>query len=92
MLAAHMREKNWKGRSCERTFVSAHFDLNIVQGLVVKAKEVSSISSTVEGILISQSFADRLLILREYGFIEVLCLQRASLLRSLLQQGAQTYT
>lgn len=39
MLAAHMREKNRKGRSCERTFVSAHFDLNIVQGLVAKAKK-----------------------------------------------------
>lgn len=62
----------------EVTPVSAHCDLNTVQRLVVKAKEVSSISSTVEVIFISQSFADRLLILREYWFREVSCLQKAS--------------
>lgn len=62
----------------EVTPVSAHCDLNIVQGLVVKAKEVSS-----PPLIISQSFADKLLILREYWFIKVPCLQRASLLRSL---------
>lgn len=38
----------------EVTPVSAHCDLNIVQGLVVKTKEISSISSTVEVIFISQ--------------------------------------
>lgn len=74
----------------EVTPVSAHCDLNFVQGLVVKAKAVSSISSTAEVIFISQSFADRLLILREYWFIEIPCLQRTSLLRPMVQQGAQT--